>query len=49
MTSNPRAELREIVGEVRAYLEAQRELGVEQVDVLFFVDFETFLRLKRAC
>ena len=33
MTSNPRAELREIVGEVRAYLEAQRELGVEQVDV----------------
>jgi len=33
VTSNPRAELREIVGEVRAYLEAQRELGVEQVDV----------------
>ena len=33
MTSNPRAELREIVGEVRAYLEAQRDLGVEWVDV----------------
>ncbi len=33
MTSDPRAELREIVGEIRAYLEAQREMGVEQVDV----------------
>jgi uracil-DNA glycosylase family 4 len=33
VTSNPRAELREIVGEVRAYLEAQRDLGVEWVDV----------------
>jgi len=33
VTSNPRAELREIVGEVRAYLEAQQELGVERVDV----------------
>ncbi|MGD0265894.1 MAG: uracil-DNA glycosylase [Candidatus Methylomirabilota bacterium] len=33
MASDPQRELREIVGEVRAYLEAQRELGVEQVDV----------------
>lgn len=33
MASDPRRELREVVGEVRAYLEAQRELGVEQVDV----------------
>jgi uracil-DNA glycosylase family 4 len=33
VTSDPRRELREVVGEVRAYLEAQRELGVEQVDV----------------
>ena len=33
MASDPRRELREIVGEVRAYLEAQQELGVERVDV----------------
>jgi DNA polymerase len=33
MASDPRAALREIVGEVRAYLEAQRELGLEYVDV----------------
>jgi len=33
VASDPQRELREIVGEVRAYLEAQRELGVEQVDV----------------
>jgi DNA polymerase len=33
VASDPRAELREIVGEVRAYLEAQQELGVEQIDV----------------
>jgi DNA polymerase len=33
VASDPRRELREVVGEVRAYLEAQRELGVEQVDV----------------
>ena len=24
-------------------------LAVEQVDAFFFVDFETFLRLKRSC
>ncbi len=33
MSSDPRAALREIVGEVRAYLEAQRELGLEYMDV----------------
>ncbi|MBI2001717.1 MAG: uracil-DNA glycosylase [candidate division NC10 bacterium] len=33
MSSDPRAALREIVGEVRAYLEAQRELGLEYTDV----------------
>jgi len=31
--SDPRMALREIVGEVRAYLEAQRELGLEYTDV----------------
>jgi uracil-DNA glycosylase family 4 len=30
---HPRAELREIVGEVRAYLEAQQELGLEYTDL----------------
>ncbi|MBI4571851.1 MAG: uracil-DNA glycosylase [candidate division NC10 bacterium] len=30
---DPRTALREIVGEVRAYLEAQRELGLEYTDV----------------
>ena len=33
MAREPRAELREIIGEVRAYLEAQRELGLEYTDV----------------
>jgi uracil-DNA glycosylase family 4 len=33
VANDPRVELREIVGEVRAYLEAQRELGVEYTDV----------------
>ena len=33
MSNDPRTELREIVGEVRAYLEAQRELGLEYLDV----------------
>lgn len=35
MASDPRGELREIAGEVRAYLEAQRALGVEYLDVLW--------------
>ena len=33
MAGDPRAELREIVGAVHAYLETQRELGVEFLDV----------------
>ncbi len=33
MGSDPRMALREIVGDVRAYLEAQRELGLEYMDV----------------
>ena len=33
MEKNPREELREIVGQVRAHLEAQRELGLEVVDL----------------
>ncbi|HWU41280.1 MAG TPA: uracil-DNA glycosylase [Candidatus Acidoferrum sp.] len=33
MGSNSRAELRKIAGQVRAYLEAQRDLGLEYVDV----------------
>ncbi len=33
VASDYRTELREIVGEVRAYLEAQRELGLEYADV----------------
>jgi uracil-DNA glycosylase len=35
VASDPRGELREIAGEVRAYLEAQRALGVEYLDVLW--------------
>ena len=33
MASDPRAELRKVVQDVRAYLEAQRELGLEFADV----------------
>ena len=33
MTSDPRTELRKVVQDVRAYLEAQRELGLEYTDV----------------
>jgi DNA polymerase len=33
MGNDPRQSLREIVGDLRAYLEAQRELGVEYLDV----------------
>lgn len=33
MASDPRTALREIVGDVRAYLETQRELGLEYTDV----------------
>ncbi len=33
MASDPRAEIREVVQDLRAYLEAQQELGVEYLDV----------------